>query len=554
MRCTLPVSSRRRILCVFPAYTPSFGTFSHAYPLMGGVKAFMPPQGLLVISAYMPETWECRFIDENIKRATPEEFAWADAVFVSGMHIQEAQIHDIGKRAHAAGKVAALGGPSVSGAPEKYPDFDYLHVGEIGDATDRLIERLDRDLARPAAQVRFETADRLALSDFPAPAYEAAPLKRYLIGSLQFSSGCPYRCEFCDIPQLYGRQPRLKSPEQMCAELDAIVSQPGHPAVVFFVDDNFIANRKATREMLPHLVEWQKRNHYPLQFACEATLNMAKQAEILELMRQANFMTVFVGIETPEADALKGIDKTHNAAVPMYEAIATLNSYGLEVTSGIILGLDSDTDASEQNLIDFIDKSAIPVLTINLLQALPKTPLWDRLQREGRLLHDASLESNVLFKRPHDTVVSSWRRAIAHAYEPDRIFERFKHQCATTYPHRIKTPAAGKLTFTNLRRGLILGFNILTRVGLMSDYRRAFWSAAGYALRRGQIEAVFNMGFVAHHLIRFTREALRGEHNASFYAAKAAEKEAAEAAAHAAGGRGFFAGSRRRTGAEREAA
>ena len=547
MRCTLTVTSKRRILCVFPAYTPSFGTFSHAYPLMGGVKAFMPPQGLLLIAAYMPETWECRFVDENIRRAGPADFAWADAVFVSGMHIQEPQIHDIRDRARAAGKVTVLGGPSVSGAPEKYGDFDYLHVGEIGDATDQLVTRLDADLTPPPAQVVLETKERLALADFPAPAYEAAPLKRYLIGSLQFSSGCPYRCEFCDIPQLYGRQPRLKSPEQMCAELDAIISQPGHPAVVYFVDDNFIANRKATREMLPHLVAWQKKNDYPLQFACEATLNMAKQPEILELMRQANFMTVFVGIETPETEALKGIDKTHNAAVPMYEAIETLNAYGLEVTSGIILGLDSDTDKSEQNLIDFIDRSAIPVLTINLLQALPKTPLWDRLEREGRLLHDASLESNVLFKRPHDLVVKSWRRAIAHAYEPDKIFERFKHQCAVTYPNRITTPTAGKLTFTNLRRGLILGFNIITRVGIFSDYRRPFWSAAGYALKRGQIEAVFNMGFVAHHLIRFTREALRGEHNASFYAAKAAEaKEARD--------RSWWEAARRKLAPEREAA
>ena len=529
MRCTVPVSTRRRILCVFPAYTPSFGTFSHAYPLMGGVKAFMPPQGLLVIAAYMPQEWEYRFVDENIARATAGDFAWADAVFVSGMHIQEAQIHDIGRRAHAAGRVAALGGPSVSGAPEKYPDFDYIHVGEVGDATDRLVAILDRDVERPPAQVRLETGERLALAGFPAPAYAAAPLKRYLIGSLQFSSGCPYRCEFCDIPQLYGRQPRLKTPEQLCAELDAIVAQPGHPAVVYFVDDNFIGNRKATRDMLPHLVAWQKRRNYPLQFACEATLNMAKQPEILELMRQANFMTVFVGIETPEEGALKGIDKTHNAAVPMYEAISTLNGYGLEVTSGIILGLDTDSDTSEQNLIDFIDKSAIPVLTINLLQALPKTPLWDRLEREGRLVHDAALESNVLFKRPHDTVVSSWRRAIDHAYAPEHLFERFKHQCAVTYPHRIVTPTAGKLTFTNLRRGLILGFNIVTRVGLLSDYRGAFWRAAVYALRRGQIEAVFNMGFVAHHLIRFTREALRGEHNASFYAAKAAREDGAEA-------------------------
>jgi hopanoid C-2 methylase len=547
MRCTLTVTSKRRILCVFPAYTPSFGTFSHAYPLMGGVKAFMPPQGLLLIAAYMPEAWECRFIDENIRRAGSADFAWADAVFVSGMHIQEPQIHDIRDRARAAGKVTVLGGPSVSGAPEKYGDFDYLHVGEIGDATDQLVARLDADVTPPPAQVVLETKDRLALADFPAPAYERAPLKRYLIGSLQFSSGCPYRCEFCDIPQLYGRQPRLKSPEQMCAELDAIISQPGHPAVVYFVDDNFIGNRKATREMLPHLVDWQKKNDYPLQFACEATLNMAKQPEILELMRQANFMTVFVGIETPEAEALKGIDKTHNAAVPMYEAIETLNAYGLEVTSGIILGLDSDTDQSEQNLIDFIDRSAIPVLTINLLQALPKTPLWDRLEREGRLLHDASLESNVLFKRPHDSVVKSWRRAIAHAYEPEKIFERFKHQCAVTYPNRITTPTAGKLTFTNLRRGLILGFNIITRVGLFSDYRKPFWSAAGYALKRGQIEAVFNMGFVAHHLIRFTREALRGEHNASFYAAKAAEAKAAR-------GRSWWEAARRKLVPEREAA
>ncbi|MDR7037513.1 MULTISPECIES: B12-binding domain-containing radical SAM protein [Methylobacterium] len=525
MRCSLTVSSRRRILCVFPAYTPSFGTFSHAYPLMGGVKAFMPPQGLLLIAAYMPESWECRFIDENIRRATPEEFAWADAVFVSGMHIQAPQIHEINARAHAAGKVTVLGGPSVSGSPEKYPDFDYLHLGEIGDATDRLVGILDRDLARPPEQVRLETLDRLALADFPAPAYEAVPLKRYLIGSLQFSSGCPYRCEFCDIPQLYGRQPRLKSPEQMCAELDAIIAQPGHPAVVYFVDDNFIGNRKATRDMLPHLVDWQKRNDYPLQFACEATLNMAKQPEILELMRQANFMTVFVGIETPEEEALAGIDKKHNAAVPMYEAIETLNSYGLEVTSGIILGLDSDTDKSEDNLIEFIDRSAIPVLTINLLQALPKTPLWDRLERENRLVHDAALESNVLFKRPHDDVVASWRRAISHAYAPEKIFERFKHQCDVTYGNRIVTPTKGKLTVTNLRRGLILGFNIITRVGILSDYRRPFWQAAVHALRKGQIEAVFNMGFVAHHLIRFTREALRGEHNASFYAAKAEQRE-----------------------------
>ncbi len=169
------------------------------------------------------------------------------------MHIQAPQIHDIAARAHAAGKIAVLGGASVSGAPEQYADYDYLHIGEIGDATDRLIACLDESVARPPAQVRFETGERLPLCDFPIPAYDLIQLGRYLIGSLQFSSGCPYRCEFCDIPALYGRQPRLKTPEQLIAELDAMLAKPGYPTLVYFVDDNFIGNRKAAREILPHL-------------------------------------------------------------------------------------------------------------------------------------------------------------------------------------------------------------------------------------------------------------------------------------------------------------
>ena len=525
MRCTVLVTRERHILCVFPAYTPSFGTFSGAYKLMN-VQAFMPPQGLLVIAAYMREGWHVRVIDENLREASDADFAWADAVFVSGMHVQEPQIRDIHARARRHGKVTALGGSSASGAPEKYGYFDYLHIGELGDATDRLVAILDEDVTPPATQVVLETKERTALGDFPLPAYAQLPLKQYLLGSLQFSSGCPYRCEFCDIPALYGRQPRLKSPEQLLAELDAFISQPAHPAVVYFVDDNFIGNRKATRDMLAHLIAWQKKHHYPLQFACEATLNLAKQTEILELMREAGFFTVFVGIETPELDALKAIAKDHNNAVPMMEAIETLNGFGLEVTSGIILGLDSDTDESEHRLKEFVDRSAVPVLTINLLQALPKTPLWDRLVKADRLVNDPSLESNVRFLRPHDEVVASWRRAIAHAYAPERIFARFRHQMDRTYGNRIKTPVKGKLTRANLRRGWLMAKNITWELGIKADYRGVFWRSAWHAIKKGQVEAVFNMGFVCLHLIQFTREALRGEHNASFYAAKAAKTAA----------------------------
>src|SRR5690349_18075590 len=208
-----------------------------------GVRAFMPPQGILLIAAYLPEKWEVRFVDENIRETPERDFRWADVVFVSGMHIQRQAMQGIARRAHAQGKVCVLGGPSVSASPEVYPDFDYLHIGEAGDATDALIATLDRDVSRPATQQRFETQERLPLPHFPIPAYHLIERGQYMLGSVQFSSGCPYRCEFCDIPALYGRQPRLKKPKQILAELDAILAR-GPIGAIYFVDDNFIANRR----------------------------------------------------------------------------------------------------------------------------------------------------------------------------------------------------------------------------------------------------------------------------------------------------------------------
>jgi radical SAM superfamily enzyme YgiQ (UPF0313 family) len=525
MRSPIAARNVRRVLCVFPAYAPAFGTFSHALRLVGA-KAFMPPQGLLLIANYLPESWAVRFVDENMSRARRGDFQWADVVFVSGMHIQSAQIHDLCKRARTAGKVTVLGGPSVSGEPEAYPDYDYLHIGELGDATDALLARLDETVAPPPRQMRFATQERLPLTDFPLPAYDRVRFDKYLLGTLQFSSGCPYRCEFCDIPSLYGRQPRVKSPQQLIAELDFLLAQKTPPPSIYFVDDNFIANRKAARELLPHLIAWQKRNGYPVSFACEATLNIARQIPILEMMREARFEAVFVGIETPELDALKAMRKEHNASLPMLEAIQTLNGYGLEVTSGIILGLDSDTAETEAHLKDFVDRSQIPMLTINLLQALPKTPLWDRLARDGRLVAASEVEasgreSNIRFRRPHDEVVATWRRCIAYAYDPERLYGRFIHQFHATYANRLIGPGSSRPTGSHLKRGLTLLVNLLLRVGLLAAYRRPFWRMAREAIRHGQVESLFTVGFVSYHLIEFSRDALRGEQNASFYSARA---------------------------------
>jgi radical SAM superfamily enzyme YgiQ (UPF0313 family) len=517
VRYSIAVRNKRRVLCVFPRYTPSFGTFNHAYRLMRGVRAFMPPQGLLLIAAYMPESWQVRFIDENIRPATAAELAWSDVVLVSAMHIQAPQVRNIHARAKAAGKITVLGGPSVSSAPEMYPELDYLHVGELGDGTDALIARLDDSVAPPDGQIIFKTEERLALVEFPIPAYDLIPLKNYLMCTLQFSSGCPYRCEFCDIPGLYGRQPRLKTPQQITAELDAMRRQPGCPTSAYFVDDNFIGNKKATREMLPHLIAWQEQNAYPMLFACEATLNIAKLTDTLALMREAQFVGVFVGIETPEADALKAMRKEHNASLPMLDSIKTLNDYGMEVTSGIILGLDTDSDDTESRLIDFIELSKIPMLTINLLQALPKTPLWDRLARDQRLVEDERRESNVMFLRPYDEVVAMWKRTIAYANEPEKLFDRFRHQIDRTYVNRKRAPVRGKLTFANLSGAAVLAVRIIWYLVIRSDYRRPFLRAARHAFRRGQYDSAFAIAFIGYHLIEFTREALRGQQNASFY-------------------------------------
>jgi radical SAM superfamily enzyme YgiQ (UPF0313 family) len=503
---------------VYPRYARSFGTFQHAYPFFGGrVRAFMPPQGLLVVAAYLPASWSVRFIDENSRVASPGDFEWADAVFVSGMHIQQAQIHDIVVRAHAHGRPIVVGGPSVSGCPEYYPDADILHVGELGDATDRLIEHLDRSPGRPPAQLRFETVERLPLASFPIPAYELIPLREYFIANMQFSSGCPYSCEFCDIPTLYGRNPRLKTAAQVLAELDLIAAAGA--TSVYFVDDNFIGNQKAALELLPHLVEWQTRNRYPLRFACEATLNIARNERVLALMREAGFITIFCGIETPEPEALHAISKDQNLRLPILESVRRLNSYGLEVVSGIILGLDTDGPDTADRIIEFIRASHIPVLTINVLYALPKTPLWKRLEAEGRLLTDAGRESNVAFKLPYETVQQMWRRCITAAYEPEAVYARFAHNIAHTFRHRKQYPMnAQRASWQNVRMGLGILARLIWRVGVLSDYRRTFWRLAWPSLKAGDIEPLIHTAIVSHHLIAFTRDCLDGAGESSFYA------------------------------------
>ena len=309
------IENVRRILCVFPRYTSSFGTFEYAYPLMGGVRAFMPPQGLLLIAAYLPEHWPVRFIDENIRAATAEDFEWAEAVLVSGMHVQRRQMNDICRRAHAYDLTVAIGGPSVSACPDYYPSFDYLHVGELGDATDELIARLSRDPSRPEQQVVLKTADRLDMIGFRFRPMNSPRSRDISSAASSIPAAVLINASSATFPDSMAEIPGSKSPQQITAELDKLL-ECGIMGSVYFVDDNFIGNRKAALDLLPHLVEWQKKTGYVLRFSCEATLNIAKRPEILAGMREAYFATIFCGIETPDPVALKAMHKDHNMMVP----------------------------------------------------------------------------------------------------------------------------------------------------------------------------------------------------------------------------------------------
>jgi radical SAM superfamily enzyme YgiQ (UPF0313 family) len=391
---------KRRILCVFPKYGISFGTFNYSFPLTPSVKAFMPPQGLLLIAALMPRNWQVRFIDENNVPAAEEDFLWADAVFTSGMHIQREALHNVIDRGHRAGKVVVLGGASASAAPEWYPEADIIHAGEAGDATLKVFERIDRDPSRPLGQEIYFTSQRLSLTDYPAPAYHLIDLCHYFLSSVQFSSGCPNVCEFCDVPVLYGRKPRRKTTAQIIRELD-ILAAAGAPSV-HFLDDNFFGDPEATRELLQELVAWQDKWDCLVRLSCEATLEISQHPDLLELLQKAYFTNIFCGVESPEPEALRAIKKSFNTKTPILEAIDTFNRYGLEVAVGLIMGFDTDTPQTPRVLAEFVRASQVPVTTLNILYALPKTPLYNRLEKAGRIVPDEGRDSNVEFLRPYE--------------------------------------------------------------------------------------------------------------------------------------------------------
>src|SRR5262252_1920701 len=326
-----------KTLLVYPEFPDTYWSFRHALSFEGKRSAF-PPLGLLTISAMLPDAWERRLVDMNIQPLKPSDMEWADVVFCSAMLVQKDSLRRVVALCKAEGKRVVIGGPYVTTSAEHLPEADHLFLGEA----ETILPEFVRDVERGAAKRIYQAAERPALSAAPIPDFRLADLRRYSAMSVQYSRGCPFQCEFCDIIEIYGRVPRTKSNEQMLAEFDALKAL-GWRGTVFIVDDNFIGNKKNVRQLLPHLARWQKENGYPFELLTESSVNLADDEPLLASMRDAGFNRVFLGIETPVEESLHEAQKSQNRG-NLVESVRTIQRHGIEVMAGFIVGFDNDPE------------------------------------------------------------------------------------------------------------------------------------------------------------------------------------------------------------------
>ena len=465
-----------RVLLVNPEFPDTYWSFRHALPFEGKRCAF-PPLGLLTVSALLPANWERRLVDLNIQPLKEADIEWADMVFATAMLVQKESLREIAKKCKARGKRVVLGGPYVTSTIEELPDADHLFLGEAETTLPQFVKDLEHGDAKPV----YKAAERPPLSISPMPHFHLANMKRYSAMSIQYSRGCPFSCEFCDIIEIYGRVPRTKSNQQVLAEFDALYELKWR-GTVFIVDDNFIGNKKNVRKLLPELAKWQKARGYPFSLITESSLNLADDEALLASMRDAGFRRVFIGIETPVEESLHEAQKSQNRG-DLLNSVKTIQSYGMEVMAGFIVGFDNDPVDIFQRQIDFIRRSSIPLAMVGLLNALPDTQLWKRLEREGRLLGEASGNNTVCtfnFKTRMDPafLVQGYQTIMRTIYSPREYYERVLDSMRRTAEH-FSEPT---------HYSLIRGFTTLTRIfltlGVIDSERKEFWRFFTHAVFR----------------------------------------------------------------------
>jgi radical SAM superfamily enzyme YgiQ (UPF0313 family) len=466
---------KQNVLLVYPEFPDTYWSFKHALGLWSKRSAF-PPLGLLTVAAMAPPEWEHRLVDLNVKRLRRADIEWADIVFASAMIVQQGSLKDVIRRSKALGKRVVVGGPFVSTGMRAL-GADHLFVGEAETTFPKFIHDLEHGTPRRI----YQADEKPALTGTPVPKFHLADFRQYMAMPLQYSRGCPFRCEFCDIIEIYGRVPRTKTNEQMIAELDALYAA-GWRGLVFIVDDNFIGNKRNVKGLLPHLAEWSERHRRPFSFLTEASLNLADDDELLGLMKRAGFRRVFIGIETPVEQSLKEAQKGQNTRRDMLEGVRKIQSYGMEVMAGFIVGFDSDPPDIFDRQIDFIRASAIPQAMVGLLTALPDTQLSRRLQKEGRLLADSSGNNtdgslNFIPRMDAGRLVEGYKDILRTIYGPEEFYQR-AFDCVSRVVQETPEPP-GEHWFKIL---INLGRTLFT-LGVRDHERGRFWKFLGRTLR-----------------------------------------------------------------------
>lgn len=413
------------VLMLYPLFTAeSFWSFGKSCKLMG-VRRPAAPLGLITVAAMLPESWTVRLVDCNTQAFGDEDLAWADVVFTGGMLPQQADTLRLIEECRAAGKPVVVGGPDPTSSPHVYASADFRVLGEAESVLDEFIAAWDSGARSGVFTAPKFQAD---VTRTPVPRFDLLKFEDYLYLGVQYSRGCPFTCEFCDIIELYGRVPRTKTNAQMLVELDRLYAM-GYRGHLDFVDDNFIGNKKSLRLFLPQLAEWQRAHGYPFELSTEASVNLADDSELLELMGAANFFAIFVGIESPDPATLVAMRKKQNTRRNIAESIHKIYAAGMLVTAGFIVGFDSEKLSMADAMVDFIEEAAIPVAMVGLLYALPNTQLTRRLAKEGRLHPDHDLASatggdqctggiNFDPVRPLRDILTDYKTVLERVYSP----------------------------------------------------------------------------------------------------------------------------------------
>jgi radical SAM superfamily enzyme YgiQ (UPF0313 family) len=495
-----------RVLLVQPRSPITYWSYEHSLPFVAKT-ALLPPLGLVTLAAHLPERWELRLRDLNVAPLADADLAWADTVLLSGMLVQADSMHDVLHRARAMGRRTVVGGPAATGSPELFEEADHLFLGEAEGRLELLVQTLEAPGSSPPRRLSPEGGERPDLAQARVPRFELLEISRYANLALQYSRGCPFHCEFCDIVELYGNVPRVKSPEQVVAELDAIHAC-GARGTLFFVDDNFVGNRREVARLLPVLQAWQERHGYPFDFLTEASVDLATHPPLVASMVAAGFSAVFIGIETPSSVALSQAGKTQNLRMPQERAVEELTRAGLEVFAGFIVGFDSDGPEIFDRQIEFISSLAIPRAMVGVLTAIPGTRLWRRLEQQGRLRHDLPALGDA-FARPNfepamdeRTLLLGYRRLLAALYDADGYYRR----CATHLEQTVFRP--GVVACGSATAGARALVRAIWRIGLRGPRRAHFWRLLMGALLRGRtaLPRAVTLAIVGESLIRYTQE------------------------------------------------